>query len=224
MRRRDLIFVLGGVASMPFVASAQGTLRRVGFLGANTPATAGHLAEAFAARLRQLGWIEGQNLAIEYRWAGGQTAKFRDLTDELIATRVEVIVTSGNAPALAAARATSTIPIVLASSADIVSAGLVKSLSHPGGNVTGLTFMPEETVGKRLELLNEAVPGLKRIGVLYNPDANPEQVVALRDVASKQAIALSIIEFSGVADLDRKSANCEVAEVRNPRILPATLR
>jgi putative ABC transport system substrate-binding protein len=204
MRRRDLILVLGGLVSMPFVANAQqGTLRRVGFLGANSPATAGHLAEAFVARLRQLGWVEGQNLAIEYRWAGGQTAKFRDLTDELIATRVEVIVTSGNAPALAAARATSTIPIVLASSADIVSAGLVKSLSHPGGNVTGLTFVPEDTVGKRLELLKETVPGLKRIGVLYNPDANPEQVVALRDAASKQATALSIIEFKDVTDLDR---------------------
>ena len=215
MRRRDFMFVLGGAAGMPFAAHAQqGPLRKVGFLGANTPETAGHLADAFAARLQKLGWTAGKNLAIEYRWAAGQTAKFRDLTDELIAAGVEVIVTSGNAPALAAARATTTIPIVLASSADIVSAGLVKSLSHPGGNVTGLTFVPEDTVGKRLELLKEAVPGVSRIGVLYNPDANPEQVAALREVAAKQATALSIIEFKGSADLERINALPERSDIK----------
>jgi putative ABC transport system substrate-binding protein len=205
MRRREFITLVGGaVAVWPLAARAQqASKRKVGFLGANTPATAGHLAEAFVARLRQLGWIEGKNLAIEYRWAAGQTAKFRELADELIASGVEVIVTSGNAPALAAAQATKSIPIVLASSADIVSAGLVKSLAHPGGNVTGLTFVPEDTVGKRLELLREAVSGVSRIGVLYNPDANPEQVAALREVAPKQSTALSIIEFRSIVELDR---------------------
>ncbi len=161
----------------------------------------------------QLGWIAGKNLAIEYRWAAGETAKFRELTDELIAAGAEVIVTSGNAPALAAARATTTIPIVLAASGDIVSAGLVKSLSHPGGNVTGLTFVPEDTVGKRLELLKEVVPGVSRIAVLYNPDANPEQVAALREVTANQATTLSLIEFKSTADLDRISALPERAEI-----------
>ena len=120
MRRRDFMFILGGVTAMPFAARAQqGPLRKVGYLGANTPETAGHLVNAFVARLVQLGWIAGKNLAIEYRWAAGETAKFRELTDELIAAGAEVIVTSGNAPALAAARATTTIPIVLAASGDI---------------------------------------------------------------------------------------------------------
>jgi putative tryptophan/tyrosine transport system substrate-binding protein len=113
-----------------------------------------------------------------------------------------VIVTSGNAPAVAAAQETRTVPIVLASSADIVSAGLVKSLSHPGGNVTGLTFAPEDTVGKRLELLKEVVPGLRHVAVLYNPDANPEQVAALRVVAPNLSIELSVFEFRGLAELD----------------------
>src|SRR4051794_14216028 len=104
MRRREFVSLVAGAAAWPLTARAQQTtMRRIGFLGANTPATAGHLADAFVARLRQLGWIEGKNLVIEYRWAGGETAKFRELTDELIASRVEVIVTSGNAPALAAA-------------------------------------------------------------------------------------------------------------------------
>jgi len=208
MRRRKFILGSAAAALLPFAVRAQRgePVRRVDFLIAEAiegdPYYEGRVT-GIREGLRKLGWIEGQNLAIEYRWAGGQTAKFRDLTDELIATQVEVIVTSGNAPALAAARATSTIPIVLASSADIISAGLVKSFSHPGGNVTGLTFMPEDTVGKRLELLKETLPSLKRVGVLFNPDANPEQVVALREVASKHATALSIIEFKSVADLDR---------------------
>ena len=190
MRRREFLGVIGGVAALrPLAAGAQAvSLRKVGFLGANTPATAGYLADAFVKRLRELGWSEGNNLAIEYRWAAGQTAKFQELSQELIGERVDVIVTSGNAPAIAAARATKTIPIVLASSADIVSSGLVKSLA------------------RRLELLTEIVPNLKRVGVLYNPDANPEQVVALREVAPKLATALSVVEFRGVADLDKINA------------------
>ena len=212
MKRREFIALLGGAAATgPF--AAHGALRKIGFLGANTPAAAGHLLAPFVSRLQQLGWVEGKNLVIEYRWAAGQTTKFRDLAAELVAAGVDVIVTSGNAPAIAAARATKTIPIVLAASADIVSTGLVKSLSQPGGNVTGLTFAPEDTVGKRLELLQEIVPGLNRIGVLYNPDANPEQVAALREEAPKLAIALTVIEFRGVADLDQIKALPERSEI-----------
>jgi ABC-type uncharacterized transport system substrate-binding protein len=202
--RRAFVTGLGSAAAWPVVGRAQqGAVRKVGFLGANTPATAGHLATAFATRLQQLGWVEGKNLSIEYRWASGQTAKFSDLAAELVAARAEVIVTSGNAPAIAAARVTRTIPIVLASSADIVSAGLVQTLSHPGGNVTGLTFAPEDTVGKRLELLKEVVPRLRHVLVLYNPDANPEQVAALRVAAPTLSIELTVLEFRGLPDLDR---------------------
>src|SRR5262245_33684037 len=106
MRRREFLSILGGAAALwPLAVAAQPTsLRKVGFLGANTPATAGHLAEAFVKRLQELGWSEGNNLAIEYRWAAGQTAKFQELTQELVGERVDVIVTSGNAPAIGAAR------------------------------------------------------------------------------------------------------------------------
>ncbi len=205
MRRRDFIRLIGGTAfGRPLDAQAATELiRKVGFLGANTPAAAGDLAAAFASRLEQLGWTEGKNLTIEYRWAAGQTEKFRDLASDLVAAGVDVIVTSGNAPAIAAAKVSRTIPIVLASSADIISTGLVKSLSHPGGNVTGLTFAPEDTVGKRLELLREVVPSVGHVGVLYNPDANPEQVAALRREAPKLAIALTVFEFRGLSDLGK---------------------
>ena len=207
MRRREFLGGVGTAIACTLGASAQQiAVRRVGFLGANTPATANHLADAFVRRLQELGWIEGKNLAMEYRWAAGQTAKFGELTQELVDARVDVIVTSGNAPAIAAARITKKTPIVLASSADVLSTGLVKSLSHPGGNVTGLTFAPEDTVGKRLELLKEVIPDLKRAVVIFNPDANPEQVVALREVAPKLAIALSTVEFKSTTDLERISA------------------
>lgn len=205
MRRREFLGLVGGaVVGWPAAALAQRSgARKVGFLGANTPAAAGHLAKAFAERLQQLGWTEGQNLTIEYRWAAGQTAKFRELAAELVAANAEVIVTSGNAPAVAAVQATKTIPIVLASSADIVGAGLVQSLSHPGGNVTGLTFAPEDTVGKRLELLKEVLPSLKHVAVLFNPDANPEQIVALRAEAPKLSLEYSVFEFRQLSDLDK---------------------
>jgi ABC-type uncharacterized transport system substrate-binding protein len=219
MRRRDFMFILGGVTAMPFAARGQqGPLRKVGYLGANTPETAGHLVNAFVARLAQLGWIAGKNLAIEYRWAAGETAKFRELTDELIAAGAEVIVTSGNAPALAAARATTTIPIVLAASGDIVSAGLVKSLSHPGGNVTGLTFVPEDTVGKRLELLKEVVPGVSRIAVLYNPDANPEQVAALRELPERAEINALFVVSDPLVFVNRIAINQFALRERLPTV------
>jgi putative ABC transport system substrate-binding protein len=213
MKRREFITLLGAGVWPRVVRAQPSQMRKVGFLGANTPAAASHLAAAFVARLRQLGWIEGTNVAIEYRWAAGQTEKFGVLAAELVGAGAEVIVTSGNAPAIAAARTTRTIPIVLASSADIINTGLVKSLSHPGGNVTGLTFAPEDTVGKRLELLKEAVPGLSRVAVLYNPDANPEQVLALRQVAPKLSVALTIIQFKALTDLDTMNALPERSEI-----------
>ena len=125
-------------------------MRKVGWLGANTPAAAGHLAAAFAARLKELGWVEGQNVAID-RWAAGQTAKFRELASELVAAGSEVIVTSGDAAGVAARDAGPTTPVVLASSANPVAAGLVQSLARPGGSVTGLTASRGDTAGKRLQ-------------------------------------------------------------------------
>jgi putative ABC transport system substrate-binding protein len=189
---------------MPFAAHGQQrSTRIVGFLGANTPSAAGHLTTAFVTRLRELGWVEGRNLTIEYRWAAGQTAKFQQFATELVAAGADVIVTSGDAAAKAARQATNKVPIVMAATANILATGLVKSLARPGGNVTGLTFSTVDTVGKRLELLKEAVPGLNRAAVLFNPDANPEEVAATREVAPALGVVLDVFEFRVLGDLDR---------------------
>jgi putative tryptophan/tyrosine transport system substrate-binding protein len=207
VKRREFISLLGGATVVwPLAARAQQKPRVVGFLGANTPVAAGHMTSAFVTRLRDLGWIEGRNVVIEYRWAAGQTAKFRELAAELVAAGADVIVTSGNAPAIAARQATSSVPIVLASSADIMATGLVKSLARPGGNVTGLTVAADDTAGKRLELLREAVPGLNRIAVLFNPDAGRVEVSTLREVAPAVGVVLDVFEFRTTGDLDRIAA------------------
>ena len=203
-RRTFLALVSSGLLAAPLAAEAQP--RRVpvvGFLGANTPEAAGHLTSAFVARLRDLGWVEGRSVTIEYRWAAGQTVKFGELTAGLVAAGADVIVTSGDAPALAARRITSSVPIVMASSANILSTGLVKTLAHPGGNVTGLTFSVTDTTGKRLGLLKEAVPRLKRVGVLFNPDAGLGEGQTLLEVAPALGLALDFFEFRAVGDLDR---------------------
>jgi putative ABC transport system substrate-binding protein len=213
MKRREFISILGsGMATWPFAALAQqGRIRKVGFLGANTPAAAGHLATAFVSRLRQLGWIEGKNLAIEYRWAAGQTARFRELAEELVAAGVDVIVTSGNAPAIAARNVTSSIPIVLASTSEIMTTGLVKSLARPGGNVTGLTFSADDTAGKRFELLQECVPSLRRLAVLFNPDSSLREVAVLREITTASGVGLDTFEFRAIDDLERIASHPERA-------------
>jgi putative ABC transport system substrate-binding protein len=205
MRRREFVKFVGSAAfAWPLAAHAQAkTAPIVGFLGANTPTTAGHLTSAFVQRLRELGWVEGQNFSIEYRWAAGQTIKFQELAAELVAAGVAVIVTSGDAPAKAARQVTNSVPIIMASSGNILETGLVKSLARPGGNVTGLTISTSDTAGKRLEILTQAVAGLNRVGVLFNPDGNPGEVTALRDVAPALHIALDVFEFRNTGDLDR---------------------
>jgi putative ABC transport system substrate-binding protein len=202
MNRREFIAAL----TLPFLVGpsyGQERMRRVGFLGANTPQTAGHLSDVFIKRLNELGWIEEKNVVVVYRWAGGQTAKFKELADELVAERVDVIVTSGTVPTLAAQKATRAIPIVMASSANIDGLGIVESLARPGGNVTGLTFAPVDTVGKRLELLQAVVPNVRRIGVLFNPDANPEEVVAVRAIAPSLGLSVEEFQFRGPEDLEK---------------------
>jgi putative tryptophan/tyrosine transport system substrate-binding protein len=212
MRRREFIAILT-LPFLPGAASAQTAIRRVGFLGANTPQTAGHLAEVFVARLNELGWREGKNLVIVYRWAAGQTAKFKELADELVAERVEVIVTSGTVPTQAARQATRTVPIVMASSANIAGLGVVESLARPGGNVTGLTFAPVDTVGKRLEFLQAVVPGLRTLAALYNADANLEEIVAVRTIAPSLGLTVEEFPFRELRDLDNIAASKTRSEI-----------
>ena len=208
-RRRFVRIGIGGLLAAPSIAPAQqsGKVFRIGFLGANTPAAAGHLTLAFLTRMRELGWVENRDFVVEYRWAAGQTAKFREVAAELDAAHVDVIVTSGNLPTMAAKQVTSSTPIVMASSGDAVRAGIVQSLARPGGNVTGMTFAPEDTAGKRLELLKEAVPRLTGVGILANPETNTGEVEACRAAAPTLGLRLHSFEFRDTSDLQRMAAS-----------------
>ena len=170
MKRREFITLLGGAAAAwPLAARAQqpGKLPTIGFLGAATASSWSQWVAAFVQRLRELGWIEGRTVAIEYRWAEGRSERFAEIAAEFVRLKVDVIVTAGGA-VLAAKQATSVIPIVFAVAADPVGGGLVASLARPGGNVTGLSLQHTDLAGKRLELLREVVPGLRRLAIMAN--------------------------------------------------------
>ena len=171
MRRRDFIKIIAGSASVwPFAARAQrpAKLRTVGYLGSGTAAVQSQFALAFAQRLRELGWIEGQTLAIEYRWGEGRSDRFDAFATEFVKLGVDVIATSGSAPVLAAKRATATIPIVFAANADPVGSGLVESFNRPGGNITGVSAQSADTPGREIEFLRQLVPGLRRLAIIAN--------------------------------------------------------
>jgi putative ABC transport system substrate-binding protein len=170
VRRRDFITLLGGAATAwPLAARAQQPGRRptIGFLGVSTSAAWTDWTAAFVRRLGELGWAEGRYLAIEYRWAEGRGERYVEYADEFVRLKVDVIVTGGSA-VRAAMQATSTIPIVFALAVDPIVMGLITSLARPGGNVTGLSVLSTETASKRLEILREAIPDLRRLAVLGN--------------------------------------------------------
>jgi putative ABC transport system substrate-binding protein len=192
MRRRDFITLFGSAAVVwPLTARAQqsGKVSRIGYLGTSSPSLEGHVLDAFRQKLRELGHVEGENIAIEYRWAEGQDDRLPELAAELVRLKPDVIVTTGTPGTLAAKQATSTIPIVFASSGNPVNAGLVASYARPGGNVTGFSFTGPELEGKRLQILKEVVPGLSRVGVLWNPAGMGLEFYRQTEVA---ATALSI--------------------------------
>ena len=184
MRRREFITLLGGAAGWPLAARAQqaGKLPTVGFLGVATPTAWGPWASAFVQRLHELGWIEGRTIAIEYRWAEGRSERFAEIAAELVRLKVDVIVT-GQSSVPALKQVTSVIPIVMAVSNDPVGGGLVATLARPGGNVTGLSLQTPDLAGKRLELLREVVPGLRRLAVLANV-ANAATAPEMGEVAA----------------------------------------
>jgi putative ABC transport system substrate-binding protein len=169
MRRREFITLVGGAAATwPFAARAQQPAKTIGFLGANSPALQSQWTAAFVQRLRELGWIEGRTIAIEYRWAEGRFDRSPAFVAELVQRKVDVIVTHATANVVAAMQVTSLIPIVFTTVADPVGNKLVASLARPGGNVTGLSNQVPDLVGKRLELLRELVPGLRRLAMMVN--------------------------------------------------------
>src|SRR5262245_2714260 len=176
MRRREFIVSLGVATTMPFATQAQAQTQTpekpvIGFLGANTPTTQGPWTAAFLDRLRELGWVEGRTMSVEYRWAEGHKERAAEIAAEFVRLKVALIFTSGTANVLAAKEATSTIPIVFAASADPVGTGVVAALAKPGGNVTGFSVQQPDLAGKRLEILREAVPGLRRLAIIGNAGA-----------------------------------------------------
>ena len=173
VKRRDFIAMIGGAAAVPSLfpraarAQQPGKRPTIGLLTAGAPPTHGRWVAAFIQRLHELGWIEGRTIAIEYRWGQGRPERYAEIAAEFVRRKVDVIVTQGGAVA-AAKKATSVIPIVFTVAADPLGGGLVASLSRPGGNVTGLSLQFTDLAGKRLELLREAVPGLRRLAVMAN--------------------------------------------------------
>jgi putative ABC transport system substrate-binding protein len=171
MRRRQFLALIGtAVTAWPLAAPAQTTrkTRTIGFLGPLTQSAMSLWTAAFVRRLSELGWTEGGNLTINYRWANGRSEQLGEIASELVRLKVDVIVTGGTAAVAAARQATSDIPIVFGVAGDPVRLGLVSSLARPGGNVTGLSNQSAELPGKRLALLREAIPGLQRLAILAN--------------------------------------------------------
>lgn len=178
--RRELIAALGSAAVWPLTARAQ-QARKIHTIGVLSPAVlVFNGGSAFSNGLQELGWIEGQNIAIEWRYAENRLERLPGLAAELVRLNVEVIVAVGTLGPLAAKRATSTIPIVMTAAGDPLSSGLVASLAHPGGNVTGLSLMVPDIAGKRLELLREILPRLARVAVLWNA-ANPYPAIVFKE-------------------------------------------
>ena len=198
---------LAGAGAALLAAEAQQKIARIGYLAANLVANP-HFPEAFRQGLRDLGYVEGQNILIEYRSAEGQPERLPTLAAELVRLKVDVLASEGTPPSLAAKQATGTIPIVFTASADAVGSGLVASLARPGGNITGLSFLAPETVAKCLQLLKEVVPGITRAAVLWQrgglgerteKDMLKEAEAAARALGAR----LQIVEARGPADFDR---------------------
>ncbi len=208
LRPLGLVVTLAlGILLAPLAAEAQQPMRvpRIGFLSGSSPSASRHLLEAFGQGLRDLGYVEGKNIAIDDRWAEEKYEEFPDLAAELVRLKVDVIVAVGTPAARPAKNATRTIPIVMVAVGDPVGSGLIASLARPGGNITGLTLLAGmEIVGKHLELLKEAVPNVSRIAVLWNP-ANQSHVPRLREVevaGRPLRVQLQILAARGPEEFD----------------------
>jgi len=174
--RRELLAALGGAAAAwPLAARAQQPMAKlptIGFLGAATPSAWSQRVAAFLQRMHELGWTEGRTVVVEYRWAEGRPERFLEIAAEFARLKVDVIIAAGTPAVLAAKQATSVVPIVFVGAGDPVGTGFVASLPRPGSNVTGLSSQAVDTVGKRLELLRELMPGIRRLAIMGNVDTS----------------------------------------------------
>ncbi|OGA67271.1 MAG: hypothetical protein A3F77_06660 [Betaproteobacteria bacterium RIFCSPLOWO2_12_FULL_67_28] len=197
MNRRDAVLALVALGAAPLAAEAQpaGKVPRIGFLGNSTAALEANLVGPFREGLRDLGYVEGRNVLIEYRWAEGKYERFPALIGELVALNVDVIVTAGTPATLAVKKATTSVPIVMVAVGDPIGTGIVPSLSQPGGNITGLTSISPELDGKRLELLREVFPDVSHVAVLWNADSPLQFVGERRTHAAAEVLHIKVLSL-----------------------------
>ena len=217
MKRREFIALIGGVGALPLTARAQqqpGMVPRIGFLTRYSDASVSTQIDAFRKGLRDLGWVEGKSISIEYRNAEGQVDRLPALAAALVRLKVDVIVTVDTPPTQAAKQATSTIPIVIAVSADPVGAGLVSSLASPGGNITGLSLLAPDTDQKNLEILKETLSTVKRVAMIWDPNNRGMtlRLTAIQAAAPKLGIEIQSIAAPNLDDL----AGALTAAAKNP--------
>jgi putative ABC transport system substrate-binding protein len=205
MRRRDFITLLGGAAAWPIAARAQRAARvpTIGYMGSGTPETQGLWIAAFVQRLLELGWIDGRTVNYLIRWADGRIERFSEIAAEFARLKVDLIVTSATPGVIAAKQVSSVIPIVFAGAGDPVGSGLVASLARPGGNVTGLSQQSAEVVGKRLQLLREVIPGLRRLAIMANVENQPsrQEMMELVDLTNGLGIETVKLEVRRPEDI-----------------------
>ena len=205
MRRREFITLLGGAAAWPVAARAQqSSMPMIGFLGSQSPGVLPDRLSAFHQGLGEAGYVEGRNVAIDYRWAEGHSDRLPELAADLVRQKPAVIATAGGFPAAQAAKgATSTIPVVFLIGADPVENGFVGSLSRPGGNLTGVTTLAGELIPKRLELLHEVVPTASVIGLLFNPTNQAQSSNFMQEIqAAGRTLGLQVYRLQASTERD----------------------
>jgi len=223
MKRREFITLLSGAAAWPLAGRAQqGTpMRRIGVLLFGTPESDPNLG-AFLRGIRELGYVESQNIVVEYRYAEGKPDRLRSLAAELVAIKPDLIFALGGDVAPSVRAATSTIPIVMAVSNDPVQAGLVASLHHPGGNITGVTFVSSDLAARRLQFLHEIATDLSRVGVIWNPDHVDPEYRELQTAAKALGVQIHSLEVRKAEDFEEAFQNAAKAEIQ--ALMPITSR
>jgi putative ABC transport system substrate-binding protein len=208
MKRREFITLVGGAATWPLAARAQQPKKipRVGLLSTFSPSEAMPWHQALREGLRHLGWVEGENITVEHRYAESRLDRLPALASDLVRLNVDLIVADTMSPAFAAKNATQTIPIVIASGSDLVASGLADSLARPGGNITGLDQIAPELGGKRLELLKEILPKLSRVVVLWSPrnQTSTRNWNELQRPARQLGLSLHSLEVRNAGELDKR--------------------